>query len=145
MAKYLTDRHEIAMAMNFGKHPVLRINMETPKAGYDTLYYGDQVEVMTPTHGYPDSRERGNLYYCEGRFSISSNAAFLDSSFGYRDVIESLEWAQAPKLHAGETVVVIEDWPIARRCAVHMMKLPDRISKFTTPCCTLEEIDKEEK
>ena len=28
--KYLTDRQEIAQAMNFGKYPVIRIDVETP-------------------------------------------------------------------------------------------------------------------
>lgn len=138
---YLTDRQEIAKAMNFWKYPVLRINMEKPDRGYDGYFVGDKVEVITPSEKYPGSRERGNLYFCDGKFAISSEGACLHADFGYSDVIENLEWAQAPKLKAGQTVVIIEDWPNAKRCRVHMMQLPERIDKFTTPCCTLEEIE----
>lgn len=138
--KYLTDRHEIAMAMNFHKYPVIRIDMETPKKGYKGLYYGDEVEVATPKPGYPDSRERGNLIFCDGKYQITSHGCCLSADFGYVDVMEDLMWAQAPQLHKGETVVVIEDYPIHRMCKVHMMRVPDHVSSFTTPCCTLEEV-----
>lgn len=138
----LTDRQEIASAMNFGKYPVIRIDMETPKRGYEGLFYGDRVEVMTPTADYPYSRENGNLIYTadDERFSITANSMCLHADFGYSDVIEELKWAQAPKLHAGDVVVVIEDYPIGRYCVVHMMKVPEHIAKFTTPCCKLEEL-----
>ena len=139
--KYLTDRHEIALAMNFRKYPVLRIKMDEPKDGYNDLYEGDTVEVATPSARYPDSRERGNLICSEGKYEILTYGCGLDASFGYRDMMEMLEWAQAPLLHANETVIVIEDYPEHRTCKVHVMRVPAKISKFTTPCCTLEEVE----
>ena len=66
---------------------------------------------------------------------------FLDSSFGYGDVIEILEWAQAPVIHAGETVIVIEDFPKARTCRVHKMRVSRLNGRFTYPTCYLEETE----
>lgn len=139
--KYLIDRHEIAMAMNFGKYPVLHINMETPKKGYEDFYVGDEVKVMTPSRRYPDLYATGQLYWLEGRYGVLTHGTMLKSSFGYYDVMEMLKFAQAPVLHAGERVVVIEDFPEQKRCKVHMMKVSDHVDGSVYPCCTLEEIE----
>lgn len=139
--KYLTDRHEIAKAMNFGKYPVLHINVETPEKGYEGFYVGDEVKVMTPTKRYPDLYATGQLYLENGRYGVLTHGTMLKNSFDYHDVMEMLKFAQAPVLHAGEQVVVIENFPGRRRCRVHMMKVSDCVDRFVNPCCTLEEID----
>ncbi len=138
--KYLKDRHEIAYAMNFGKYPVIRINKETCKDGYDDFYEGDLVKVMAPSKNYPDMYATGNLYYSQGRYGVMTDAACLSADFGYRDVIEDMHRAQAPVLHAGETVVLIEDYPIRRTCCVRMMKVSDHVDLFVYPCATLVDV-----
>ena len=141
----MTDRHEIAQAMNFGRYPVLHINMETPLKGYEGYFHGDKVVVLDPRPNYPDHQERGNLYFCEGSFEVSSHGACLHADFGYHDVMEMLEWAQAPHISAGQTVVIVCDYPEARKCSVRMMKV-SAVRSFTTPCCELMELeDKDEK
>lgn len=139
--KYLTDRHEIAKAMNFGKYPVLHINVETPEKGYEGFYVGDEVKVMTPSKRYPDLYATGKLYWENGRYGVLTHGTMLTSSFGYYDVMKRMKIAQAPVLHAGEQVVVIEDFPERKQCRVHMMKVSDHVDGFVYPCCTLEEID----
>ena len=139
--KYLTGRHEIAMAMNFGKYPVLHINVETPEKGYEGFYVGDEVKVMTPSKRYPDLYATGKLYWENGRYGVLTHGTMLTSSFGYHDVMERMKIAQAPVLHAGEQVVDIEDFPERKQCRVHMMKVSDHVNGFVYPCCTLEEID----
>ena len=124
---------------------LLRIRMDEPKSGYNDLYDGDMVEVATPSDRYPDSRERGNLIYTEGKYEILTYGFGLDASFGYRDVMEMLDWAQTRLLHANEPVVVIEDYPNYRTCKVHVMRVPGHIARFTTPCCTLEELEEDWK
>lgn len=139
--KYLTDRHEIAMAMNFGKYPVLHIDRETPKKGYDDYFTGDQVKVLAPTKRYPDMYCTGRLYFSEGRYGIQTDGTFLSNSFGYYDVMKMLKNAQAPVIKAGQKVIVIEDYPIAKRCCIHMMKVSERVDQFVYPCCTLKEVE----
>lgn len=144
--KLLTDRKEIAQAMNFGKYPVVRINVETPKAGWDDVFDGDLVRVESPSKRYPGSYIRGRVmkYPEDGeRYSIMPDTVCLHNDFGYGDVIEMLGYAQAPMLHAGETVVVIEDAPKQRAARVRMMRVSNSVRDFVYPTCYLED-EKEE-
>lgn len=143
--KYLKNRQEVAKAMNFGKYPVLRINRETPKEGYKDYFVGDLVKVMTPSKSHPDLYATGTLYWSEGKYGVMTDCTCLHDDFGYYDVKEMLARAQDPVLHAGETVVVVEDYPNLRSCTVHMMKVSDHVNGFVYPCCTLVEIPEDEK
>lgn len=136
---YLTDRKEIAQAMNFGKYPVIRIDVETPVR--DGVLQGDRVKVAAPSARYPDNYIRGRVkkFDDDDRYVIMPDNVSLKSGFGYLDVIESLGWAQAPMLHAGETVVVIEDAPESRMCMVRMMRVSDSVRDFVYPTCYLED------
>lgn len=141
--KYLIDRQEIAQAMNFGKYPVVRIDVETPKAGWDDVFEGDLVRVESPSKRHPGSYIRGRVMKYpeeENRYTIMPDTVCLHSDFGYGDVIEMLGYAQAPMLHAGETVVVIEDAPKYRYARVRMMKVSDTVRDFVYPTCYLEDI-----
>lgn len=134
---YLTDREEIAQAMNFGKYPVIRIDVETPVR--DGVLQGDMVKVAAPNARYPDNYIRGRVmkYDDDERYAIMPENVSLKSDFGYFDVIERLGWAQAPMLHAGETVVVVEDAPKRQMCMVRMMRVSDSVRDFVYPTCYL--------
>ncbi len=145
--KYLIKREEIAKAINFGSTPVLHIDLETPKPGWDDLFVGDCVQV-DPVGTY----DRSKWIRCEihkygdepYRYTLMPESICLDNSFGYRDVMEMLKWAQAPVMHPGEREIVIEDYPKDRTCRVHRMKVSDRCSDpFTFPTCYLEEVEDE--
>lgn len=142
--KYLTDRQEIAEAMNFGKYPVLCVNLETPKAGWDDCYEGDKVLVAPSEYSRKDECIRCviNKFGDEPeRYSLMPNPVFLQDSFGYSDVKEMLGWAQAPVIHPSEVVIVIEDHPQHRTCRVHKMQVSKTVEKFVFPTCHLEEIE----
>lgn len=139
--RYLTDRHVIAVAMNFGKYTVLHIDRETPKKGYTDYFVGDQVKVLTPRDSHPDLYCTGRLYWDGKKYGVQTDSTFLLDNFGYTDVMRMLENAQAPVIRAGQTVIVIEDYPIQKKCCIHMMKASVRVNPFVYPCCTLEEID----
>lgn len=139
--KIMTDRHEIAQALNFGKYPVVRINVETPKAGWDDVFMGDLVRVASPSEKYPDSYIRGRVmkYPDSSGYAIMPDTVCLHDDFGYEDVIKMLRYAQAPMLHAGETVVVIEDAPKQRAARVRLMRVSSHIKDFVYPTCYLED------
>lgn len=138
--KYITDRYEIAHAMNFGKYPVMRIDLETCKDGYDDYFEGDLVKVMAPTKSHPDMYCTGKLCYTEGEFSVMTDTICLHSWFGYNDIIEMLSKAQAPVLHSGDTVVVIEDYPKQKKCNVRFMKVGERVNAHVYPCVELKDV-----
>lgn len=140
MAKLLTDRKEIAQAMNFGKYPVLSIDMETPKAGWEvgTVYRGCKVRIDT---GKPYCTNAELHYFGDSKkFELCMFGACLSSSFGYEDVVEMRDYAMAPVVHRGDTVVVIEDFPALKGCKVHLMKVPEFINTQSSGA-TLNEID----
>ena len=143
MKKYLTDRKEIALALNFGKYPVLRIDVETEMKGYPNCYKGDLVRVSSANSVNPEHCIRATLESFPedgGKYAIMPASVCLHSDFGYSDVIEEMRYAQAPLIRAGETVVVIEDYPQRKKCKVHMMKVSDSVRDHVFPTCYLEEL-----
>lgn len=138
--KYLTNRQEIAKAMNFGQYPVIRINMETCKDGYNDFFEGDLLKVMCPRPGHPSMWCSGNLYYSGGKFGVMTDALSLTEGYGYRDVMEDLARAQAPVVKAGQVVVMIEDFPKQHLCKIRMMQASDKVDMFVYPCVTFHDV-----
>lgn len=143
--KYLTERTEIAKAMNFGKYPVLYIDMDAKKYEGSDYCQGCRVRVHwdSPDTRYKDMYSTGNLYYCDGKFKISGDATCLHADFGRSDVIGMYQQANTPMIHKGDTVVVVMDFSKSRMCKVAMMKMPDRINKFCQTLAVLTEMEEE--
>lgn len=111
--KTITNRTEIAKALNFGKYPVLVID----KA--NTITLGDEV------CGYRGSKVRvawnyqGETYYsqCElnwygdtKKLSITQGCVCISNSFGSSDILEMVEYANAPILDRDmEFVLIVKD------------------------------------
>lgn len=142
--RYLVDRNDIAQAINFGKHPVLFINMENKTLGEDRDFaVGCKVRIAwDDPHPYNQNMySRCTLYHSEGKLGFLSDTCGLHNCFGRNDVLEMVEWAQAPLIHKGDEVVVVQDWPMQRMCLVQMMKMPNRFDKFCQVLATLEEME----
>ena len=144
MKRYLTKRTEVAEAINFGRTPVLRIDLETPKAGWDDNFIGDRVLVSVNGSGNREDCIRCQLHKFgdePNRYTLMPENMFITNSFGYADAAEMVAWAQAPTIKAGETVIVFEDYPKARECKVHVMRVSDNVGKHVYPTCYLEEVE----
>ena len=143
---YLTDRHEIAAAMNFGKYPVLTINLDNRPFEDSRYAKGCRVRVAWD---HKDSRyagmtTHGNLFLDEdGKLKIGGDGAMLKASFGYSDVMKMAAEANVPVVHKGQGVVVVMDIPSTKTCLVRMMKVSDRINIHCQTVATLEDIDDE--
>ena len=127
--KYLTDRQEIAQAMNFGKYPVIRIDVETPVR--DGVLQGDAVKVAAPNDRYPDNYICGHVM----KFDDDDRYVIMPEN------VRMLGYAKAPMLHAGEVVVLIEDAPKLKTARVRMMRVSDSIQDFVFPTCYLEDLE----
>lgn len=145
--KILTERKEIAKAINFGKYPVLVLDMDNHK-GYekynpDTKFCeGQRVRVAWDRSDYEGMTSNGSIMMGDdGTIYISGRCAILQADFGYSDVMEDATWANAPVIHKGQRVVVIMDWSKEKRCMVRMMKVSDRIDIHCQRVATLEDID----
>lgn len=147
--KFLTERTEIAKAINFSKYPVLHINLENrPYADIregSTYAVGCRVRVAWDHKNpeYEGMTTHGNLYTENGRYAISSEGGCLHADFGYHDVIEMQEEARAPVVHRGQKVIVVEDWPSKKMCRVRMMQVPDRIDILCMTVCTLKDVEED--
>lgn len=145
--KYLTDRHEIGEALNFGKYPVLTLNRENnpcsdiaPNSDYAV---GCRVRVAWDKKDsrYAGMTTKGEIYIENGRIAISQGASTLKASFGYKDVMEDVAWANAPVVHKGQEVVLVEEWPSKKQCTVRIMKVHDSINIHCETVAVLDEIE----
>lgn len=144
---YLTDRHEIAVAMNFGKYPVLTINLENNPFEGRRFAKGCRVRVAWDhkDRRYEGMTTHGELILDEdGKLKISGEGATLTASFGYSDVMKMAAEANVPVVHKGQGVVVVMDIPSTKTCMVRMMKVSPRIDIHSQVVCHLDDIADDE-
>lgn len=141
--KFLTDRQEIAAAMNFNKYPVLYIDLDNKpyeKSFPDSDFAkGCKCRIAwdRPELRFKDMTCRCELNYSEGKFSLHQGADVLKNDFGRSDVIEMAEWAMTPLLHSGDTVVVVEDYTKQKKCIVRMMQ----VGRIDIHCSTVARLN----
>ena len=124
---FLRDRYAIAKALNFGKYPVILMDISTPDPGWDNVYTGDLVNADTGI-----VREGHTVYeHCTAKIFVDNNhegipntienrlksdiwlqcpGYFISDSFGAEDVFEQAKRAQAPIVKANQDVVVVYKW-----------------------------------
>ena len=141
--KFLTERTEIAKAINFGKYPVLYINLENRKYEGSDYAVGCRVRVAWDHKDkrYEGMTTHGNLYIENGRYGISAEGGCLHADFGYHDVIKMKDEAAAVVVHKCQEVVVVEDWPSKKQCRVRMMKVSDWIDTQCMTAARLEDLE----
>lgn len=106
--KLITERSEIAQAINYHKMPVITIDIaEADEYGLKSCH------VLIDAGKFDD----GNPHYVEAEvraFSDESEFCFhfgsvacLKASFGYEDISEMLEWRNAPIVKPDEDVILM--------------------------------------
>ena len=104
--KLITERKELAKAINFGRYPVLKIDLA------DTDDYGlkgcrVRIDAGTFRSGDPHIiKARLRVYRDENKLTTSSSGACLHDSFTYHDDYEMAENAYAPLIRPDQDVVV---------------------------------------
>lgn len=147
--KYLTDRQEIAEAINFGKYPVLTLDRENRPYKNERpdsdFAIGCRVRVAWDHKDprYAGMTTHGALYIEGGKLKISSEGACLSASFGYYDVMRMAAEANVPIVHKGQKVVVIEEWPSLKKCTVRIMQVADYVDTQCMVATTLKDIEEE--
>lgn len=143
---YLTDRHEIAAAMNFGEYPVLTINLENRLFEDSRFAKGCRVRVAWDhkDRRYQGMTTHGELILDEdGKLKITGEGAMMKASFGYHDVMKMAAEANVPVVHKGQGVVVVMEIPSTKTCLVRMMKVSERIDIHCQTAANLEDIEDE--
>ena len=146
-AVFLTDRREIGKAMNFGKYPVLSMDIGRMLPDYNA-YEGCKANVVSHTDSHGDLIYTGTLImFGEDQteevqkfpqfwtnIRLKSYGACLKSDFGYDDVISDMKNAQAPFIKPNQEVIVVFDNCIQRCCYVRKMIVS---SRFDPHCSTM--------
>lgn len=133
--KTLTERKEIALAINFGKYPVIPIDVSNrdeygivgPKVKID---FGGEYMIRADIRVYND----------EGTVQIVQGPTCLTASFGYSDFMEILEYANAPVIKANQEIVIATyDSKRGLAYAPRIIKTGAKIDKHCVTPLKLEE------
>lgn len=140
--KLLKDRHELAKAMNFGKYPVLTIDMA------DADDYGLKgCKVRIDAGKFPDGEPfiigaEIRVYADACKLTTSSRGCCLSASFGYHDYKEMCDYATAPIIKADQDVVVaVYDSKREIPFAAVLVHTGKNVNRFCSTPLTFEDAD----
>jgi hypothetical protein len=102
--KILTDRKDIAKALNFGKYPVLTYNLDTNKgstavATKESTNYG--------TMRYKCTLYRDKITEGDGIFYLMTHASIISSHVSIHAYIRDAEYANAPVIKSDTEVAIL--------------------------------------
>lgn len=136
----IKERQEIAKALNLGKYPVIRINMDESLRGWENLYEGDKVRVDFGKFSDGERKLiRGYVLYNkkENRISVSAETLMLVKELRYEDVMKSVEYGTSVILDDKQDVVIVMYSNKNREYKVYLGKT----SKGRWDCATLMDIE----
>ena len=154
---FIYDRKELAKAINFGKYPVLTMEIGHPMKGWEGHHVYEGCKLRIPCafdHSYFHDcylsmfgEDQTDMYrdhpHCYTKLHINSKPACLSSSFGIHDLDEMVEYAQTPIVEPGQTVVVVFKDSVRNIRFVRKMKVSDKVSDHTFPVATINTIEEE--
>ena len=158
-ATILDDRKEIGLAMNFGKYPVLWMEIGKSPKGYESqMYEGCKATIISKTRSCGDLRYTGELAMFADEQDVSvlpcpwlwdhiklkNYGTCIKSVFGYSDVIEDLENANTPILETNQEVVVVFKDSVERKCVVRKMVTSGRIDPHCYTMMSIENVKEDE-
>ena len=132
--KRLTDRTEIAKAINFGKYPVIKIDLADRdeygvKGTKVNIDFGGEYLIHAEIRSYNDTKY----------LQTHQSGTMLKASIGYNDYIKMLEYANAPTIKADqEIVVVMVNSETKEVYAPAIIKTGNKIDKFCSTPLDLE-------
>ena len=151
---FLTDRQEIARAMNFRKHPVLWMEVgKSEPGGEGQIYGGCKATVMCYNSSYKgempytgdlqmySDEQNDDVDYLPqywDHIHLKSWGACLKADFGYHDVMDNLEKAQAPVIEPNQEVIVVFKDSVNERCWVRKMVTSGRVDPHCATMLTIE-------
>lgn len=128
--KFLTEKRDIAAALNLGKYPVIFMEIHKPADGWQTgdgVYEGCKVRVRKGEYldGTPhftncramifvDNDHKGILDTVDNRLAsdiwLQNGGSFLVDSYTSHDVVDMAENAMAPVVEEDQEVAVVYRW-----------------------------------
>lgn len=139
--KHLTERTEIAKALNFGKYPVLTFDLHNQtEYGFKGCKCRIDMGTFNDGSNYYETAEL-YAYRDEQKVTFNSFGCCLSAEWSYHDFVEDLEYANAPLVEPnGEVVIVILDTNLKLVYEVIIAKV-GKAHKFCSTPIDIEEID----
>ena len=138
MSKIITNRQEIAKVLNFGKYPVLSIDLDKMERDYEQ---GSKCRLLTKFRNGEEFLLKCQLYMEGDKVALSSTGSMLTSDFTVYDFIELSEYAQTPIIKGGDIVAVCQYSRKTGLKVIELMKVSDRIDIHCIEVVRLEEIE----
>ena len=107
--KLLTEKQEICEALNFGKYPVLHLDLAKDKIkGMEGCYHGQIVKLEFYYRGEP-MRYCGNLSYYNdtNKLIITSGGTMLTAGLSYSELVKMVDRANAPTVSSNQEIIVV--------------------------------------
>ena len=140
--KYIKDRQELAMTMNFGKYPVLKIDLADAD-DYGLKGCKVRIDAGTFSDGLPYIITATLRVYCdECKLTTSADPCGLHADFTYHDYEKMVTNAQAPLIKPDQEVVVaVYDSKRKRAFAAILVRTNSFVSKHCTIPLGFEYVD----
>ena len=133
--KRLTERTEIATAVNFHKYPVIRIDLADRdeygiKGAKVNIDFGGDYFIHATLRTYSD----------EKKLTTNQYGTMISASVSYYDYEKMLEYANAPIIKANQEILIfMVDSSKKEAYAPVLLKTGERVSKFCSTPLTIEE------
>lgn len=143
---FLTERREIAKAINIDQIPVLTMDIEHEMLGYEHCYQGSKAVVddgklgircTLEMFGDQENEEYHNFPHMYRRIVLMPETICLDNSFGKHDAEEMIEWRQAMRIKEGQKVIVY--FSKGDEAMLRLMKV-GKCKEFVYPTAVLEDV-----
>lgn len=145
----IVDRREFAKSVNFGTYPVISIDAsEKDKAGRCASYH---VPVRVEMKHMDGSLHNYNCEFCvfpssdygdgKSHCTVMDYGCGISASFGYRDAMECVKYANAPILRRDGWAVVVVHNSMTRKVKVFRVKFGRTIKNCMTAIMFADDSD----
>lgn len=144
----ISERHEIGITMNFGKYPVIGLNIENkPYAEWPDYIVGGKVRVAWDRNDplYEGMTSRCELVVDDGKYHLERGACCLKAEFTVADFVNDIENASTPLVHGNQIVAVAHYSKKIGLKYIRMMKVSGHVDIHCAIVASLQDLNEEEE
>ena len=135
--KIITNRQEIAKVLNFGKYPVLYVDLDKMERDY---VKGSNCRIKW---NYQDEELLLNCYLEveNGRYQIGNEGSIVTSDYSVNDFINQIQWSNTSVIECGQVVAVAQFSKKKGTKIIELMRVADKKDIHSMIITYLEEIN----
>ena len=144
----LNERTEMAIVINFGKYPVIPVDMDNYPYEEDRSFLKGPIKVRVAwdhkNPRYEGMTTKCTLYVEKGEYKLGYHGSILKGSYGMEDFLADIEEANTPLVHRDDIVAVPHYSKELGVKMVRMMKVSHHIDTNCQVVATLSDVSDEE-